>query len=105
MQMNTSEKDLDDVSVQRETDGVYGHPLMCANLPFDVFPQHSVPARVAHQLIKDELALDGNPKMNLASFVTTYMEPEAEDLMVQGLRKNYIDLTSTHRQPRSTIAA
>lgn len=44
---------------------IYGHPLMCANLPTETFPQHSVPARVAHQLIKDELALDGNPKMNV----------------------------------------
>lgn len=30
--------------------------------------------------------------LKLASFVTTYMEPEADDLMVDGLRKNYIDL-------------
>ncbi|KAG1703490.1 hypothetical protein DVH05_007437 [Phytophthora capsici] len=78
--------------LQLETEAVYGHPLMCATAPSTTFPERSVPARVAHQLIKDELALDGNPKMNLASFVTTYMEPEAEDLMVEGLRKNYIDL-------------
>lgn len=44
---------------------LYGHPLMCASLPTEHFPQSSVPARVAHQLIKDELALDGNPKMNV----------------------------------------
>lgn len=44
---------------------LYGHPLMCASLPAQHFPQGSVPARVAHQLIKDELALDGNPKMNV----------------------------------------
>lgn len=44
---------------------LYGHPLMCASLPTQHFPQGSVPARVAHQLIKDELALDGNPKMNV----------------------------------------
>lgn len=65
---------------------------MCANLPTEHFPRASVPARVAHQLVKDELALDGNPKMNLASFVTTYMEPEADDLMIEGMRKNFIDL-------------
>jgi glutamate decarboxylase len=92
MQVNTRKYSGDAGDLQLETEAVYGHPLMCASLPSDVFPQRSVPARVAHQLIKDELALDGNPKMNLASFVTTYMEPEAEDLMVEGLRKNYIDL-------------
>ncbi|KAE9265963.1 hypothetical protein PF008_g31723, partial [Phytophthora fragariae] len=57
-----------------ESEPVYGHPFMCSNLATDTLPQHSVPARVAHQMIKDELALDGNPSMNLASFVTTYME-------------------------------
>ena len=30
----------------------------------------------------DELNLDGNPALNLASFVTTWMEPEAERLIV-----------------------
>ncbi|KAG6962572.1 hypothetical protein JG687_00007074 [Phytophthora cactorum] len=92
MQVSTRKYSGDASDMKSETEAVYGHPLMCASLPADVFPQRSVPARVAHQLIKDELALDGNPKMNLASFVTTYMEPEAEDLMVEGLRKNYIDL-------------
>ena len=33
---------------------------------------------VAHRVIMDELNLDGNPSMNMASFVTTYMEPEAK---------------------------
>ena len=51
-----------------------------------------MPPRVAHQLIQDEMTLDGNPKMNLASFVTTYMEPEADDIMMHGLHKNFIDL-------------
>jgi glutamate/tyrosine decarboxylase-like PLP-dependent enzyme len=55
---------------------------------------HAVPAysrQVAYKLIKDELALDGNPALNLASFVTTYMEEEAEKLMTENLSKNFID--------------
>lgn len=51
---------------------LYGHPLMCASLPTQHFPQGSVPARVAHQLIKDELALDGNPKMNVRIVLVCY---------------------------------
>ncbi|KAG6572540.1 glutamate decarboxylase [Phytophthora cinnamomi] len=43
-------------------------------------------------MIGDELALDGNPSMNLHLSVTMYMEREAEELMIEGLRKNYIDL-------------
>ena len=42
-------------------------------------------------MIKDHLSLDGNPTLNLASFVTTYMEEEAEKLMQEALAKNFID--------------
>jgi glutamate decarboxylase len=45
----------------------------------------------AYQLIHDELSLDGNPLLNLASFVTTWMEPEAKLLMTETLSKNFID--------------
>lgn len=48
-------------------------------------------AAAAYQLIHDELALDGNPLLNLASFVTTWMEPEADRLMAETLSKNAID--------------
>jgi glutamate decarboxylase len=37
------------------------------------------------------LTLDGTPTLNLASFVTTYMEEEAEKLMVESFSKNFID--------------
>ena len=40
----------------------------------------------------DELLLDGTPALNLASFVTTYQEPEAEQLMMENLSKNFIDV-------------
>ena len=42
-------------------------------------------------MIKDELDLDGRPTLNLASFVTTWMEPNAEKLMVENLAKNLAD--------------
>lgn len=35
--------------------------------------------------------LDGTPALNLASFVTTFMEDEAEQLMKESLSKNFID--------------
>jgi glutamate decarboxylase len=40
------------------------------------------PTFSAYRMIKDDLTLDGTPTLNLASFVTTYMEEEAEKLMV-----------------------
>uniref|UniRef100_L2FHT3 Glutamate decarboxylase n=1 Tax=Colletotrichum fructicola (strain Nara gc5) TaxID=1213859 RepID=L2FHT3_COLFN len=42
-------------------------------LPKREMPEDEMPKDVAYRMIKDELSLDGNPMMNLASFVTTYM--------------------------------
>ncbi|KAB2099867.1 Glutamate decarboxylase [Alternaria gaisen] len=54
-------------------------------------PHDGAPADVVHQLLKDELDLDGRPQLNLASFVGTYMEKEAEQLMIENLSKNMSD--------------
>ncbi|WP_327676688.1 glutamate decarboxylase [Kitasatospora sp. NBC_00458] len=50
-----------------------------------------VPADTAYQLIHDELMLDGNARLNLATFVTTSMEAQATRLMTECLDKNMID--------------
>jgi glutamate decarboxylase len=45
----------------------------------------------ALQVVRDELLLDGNARLNLATFVTTSMEPQAQRLMGECLDKNMID--------------
>src|SRR5262245_1655125 len=60
-------------------------------VPRDRLGQQGVPADAAYQLIHDELMLDGNARMNLATFVTTWMEPQAERLMAESFDKNMID--------------
>jgi len=35
--------------------------------------------------------LDQNPRLNLASFVSTYMEPEAERVMIEAFNVNFVD--------------
>jgi glutamate decarboxylase len=57
----------------------------------NVLPEESMEPRAAYQLIHDELALDANPALNLATFVTTYMDNEADKLMVETFNKNAID--------------
>ena len=42
-------------------------------------------------MIHDELLLDGSARMNLATFVTTWMEPQADRLMAESVDKNMID--------------
>ena len=54
-------------------------------------PQHGTLPRTALQVVRDELILDGNARLNLATFVTTWMEPEAETLMAECAAKNMID--------------
>jgi glutamate decarboxylase len=54
-------------------------------------PQDGAPADAVHQMLKDELDLDGRPNLNLASFVGTYMEKEGEQLMIENLSKNMSD--------------
>ena len=50
-----------------------------------------LPADAARALVEDHLLLDGNARLNLATFVTTWMEPEAEALIAETLDKNAID--------------
>jgi len=45
----------------------------------------------AYQVIHDELLLDGNARQNLATFVTTWMEPQADKLYAEAFDKNMID--------------
>ncbi|KAJ0124884.1 glutamate decarboxylase [Diaporthe amygdali] len=73
------------------TTSVYGSKFASQDLPRYEIPDGEMPKEVAYRLIKDELSLDGNPMLNLASFVTTYMEDEAEKLMADALSKNFID--------------
>ena len=60
-------------------------------IPKYELPENSMPSNAAYQLIHDELNMDCNPSLNLASFVTTWMEPEAEKLIAENLHKNFID--------------
>jgi glutamate decarboxylase len=59
--------------------------------PPDRLPDEPVDAGSAYRLIHDELLLDGSSRLNLATFVTTWMDPEAAVLMAEAFDKNMID--------------
>jgi glutamate decarboxylase len=61
------------------------------DIPKYRLPATGVSADAAYQLVHDELNLDGNPTLNLASFVTSWMEPQADRLAAETLAKNLID--------------
>src|SRR3954470_24233817 len=60
-------------------------------IPRHDLPSGEMPPEVAYQIIHDELMLDGNARLNVATFVTTWMEPQAQALMAECLDKNMID--------------
>ena len=59
--------------------------------PRQELPPTGLQADTALQIVRDELMLDGNARLNLATFVTTWMEPQAEALMALTFDKNMID--------------
>src|SRR4051795_3956381 len=62
-----------------------------AEVPRLRMPEGEMPPDVAAQICHDELMLDGNARLNLATFVTTWMEPAARILMTECFDKNMID--------------
>ena len=70
---------------------VYARPGMRQGIPKAEFAPEGMDPRVAYRLLHDELMLDGNARQNLATFVTTYMDEEADRLFAESLDKNMID--------------
>lgn len=69
----------------------YGARSMGKPIPKYELPENGLLPQTVYQLISDELMLDGNSRLNLATFVTTWMEPEAMKLMSENFDKNMID--------------
>ena len=69
----------------------YAGRMFSHDIPKFRLPAGGMSASAAYQLVHDELNLDGNPALNLASFVTSWMEPEADRLAAETLAKNMID--------------
>jgi glutamate decarboxylase len=69
----------------------YTGRLFTAPVPSLRLPDDSMDPDAAYRFIHDELMLDGSSRLNLATFVTTWMDPEAELLMAETFDKNMID--------------
>lgn len=69
----------------------YTGRLAMAPVPSLRLPDEAMEPQAAYRFIHDELMLDGSSRLNLATFVTTWMDPEAEKLMAETFDKNMID--------------
>ncbi len=69
----------------------FGNKFLIEGPPDGQMPENSMSSLEAMRLIGEELVLDGIPERNLATFVTTWMEPEAQRIIAENLHRNFID--------------
>ena len=79
------------------TTAVFGSEEMLQSAPMERIPQHSTTPEIAYRMVKDETYAQTQPRLNLATFVTTYMDGYATKLMNDAIAINYIDETEYPR--------
>ena len=72
-------------------DDVYASPELSDGMPKYKFPDEEREPRHVYRFVSDELMLDGNSRQNLATFCSTWLEPEVRELMDECVDKNMID--------------
>ncbi|MGW2788033.1 glutamate decarboxylase [Streptomyces populi] len=70
---------------------LFGNRFLTVPAPSETFPEEGMTATDAMRLVDVDLAMEGDPQRNLATFVTTWMEPEAQRLIAENLHRNFID--------------
>src|SRR3954447_20144635 len=70
---------------------LFGNRFLTEAAPSTHFPDGGMHAVDAMRLVGEDLAMEGDPQRNLATFVTTWMEPEAQRIIAENLHTNFID--------------
>lgn len=76
---------------------IFGSESMQKAAPCQTIPCHPTSPEIAYQMVKDETFAQTQPRLNLATFVTTYMDEFATRLMNESIDINYIDETEYPR--------
>ena len=76
---------------------IFGSKEMRSPAPTEFIPKNKTAPEIAYQLVKDETYPQTQPRLNLATFVTTYMDDYATRLMNEAININYIDETEYPR--------
>ncbi|SDC90742.1 glutamate decarboxylase [Mycolicibacterium neoaurum] len=82
---------MPNVSRHSSLSPAYTGRLSTSPIPALRLPDESMEPEQTYRFIHDELMLDGSSRLNLATFVTTWMDPEADQLMSETFDKNMID--------------
>jgi glutamate decarboxylase len=72
-------------------DALYASTDLSVSAPTGRFPDAEIDARHAYAIVHDELMLEGNPRLNLATFCSTWLEPEVHELMSEAIGRNIVD--------------
>ena len=72
-------------------DDLYASSDLAVAVPKYRFPDHEIAPRHAAALVEDQLILDGNARLNLATFCTTWVEPEVQAILADCFDKNIVD--------------
>ena len=67
---------------------VFGSKEMRRPAPVDRIPKEPTTPEIAYQMVKDETYPQTQPRLNLATFVTTYMDEYATRLMNEAINVN-----------------
>jgi glutamate decarboxylase len=78
-------------SAENADAALFGNRFATQEVPTRTFPTEGMSAQDAMRLVGEDLALEGDPARNLATFVTTWMEPEAQRIIAENLHRNFID--------------
>src|ERR1700755_3588100 len=69
---------------------LYGGRFLTEDAPDGPFPKSGMSALDAQRLVAEGLQLEGDPNRNLATFVTTSMEPGARQLIFENNSRTFI---------------
>ena len=78
-------------SETRPISPMFSQPGSTESVPRWKLAQEEMLPDTAYQLVHDEMFLDGNARQNLATFVSTWMEPQADKLYAETYDKNMIE--------------
>ena len=90
--MDKNEKNQKDLS-----EPIFGSQQMREPAPSEYIPKHKTRSDIAYQIVKDETFPQTQPRLNLATFVTTYMDEYGTKLMNEAVGINFIDETEYPR--------
>src|ERR1700709_1629119 len=91
-----------------QAEALFGNRFLTERAPSTTFPDAGMRPVDAMRLLGEDLNMEGDPQRNLATFVTTWMEPEAQRIIAENLHRNFIDhaeypISAELAQPRAPM--